>query len=234
MEPAGGRKLWEEWWQRKTERSLPTDGFRYHVEDLRRRGIDLVLVMDATGSMAPVIQATKRRIGTVARKLRNVVPDLRMRVVAFRDRGDVFTTLGSSLTHDPRTLEDFLACIPASGGGDAPEGVLAGLRNAIEKTPWRKKTHRIVLLFGDAPYHEKDKTLLEAILKEFKGTVHAMDVGGYGLGGQALVNPAYRHVAEWGKGSAVGLTEENDLLRNILVLTLGPQFRTAVETLFGL
>ncbi|MHC4137251.1 MAG: HEAT repeat domain-containing protein [Planctomycetota bacterium] len=233
-QPMEGRASWSAWWRKKTERRRPPDAFSYHVEDLRRKGIDLVLVLDATGSMAPVIQSTKRRIVTVMEGLRRVVPDLRARIVAYRDRGDVFLTLGSPLTHDARVLEDFLACISASGGDDPQEAVLAGLREAIARTKWRPASHRVVLLFGDAPPHDRDLTLLEAILKEFSGAVHGVDVGGYGRGGSKYALDAFRKIAQWGGGSAIHIADEGDLLRNILVLTLGARYRTAVEALFGL
>jgi len=233
-QPAEGAAQWSAWWKKKTERRRPPDAFSYHVQDLRRKGIDLVLVLDATGSMAPVIQATKRRIVTVMEGLRRVVPDLRARIVAYRDRGDVFLTLGSPLTHDARVLEDFLACIPAQGGDDPQEAVLAGLREAIARTEWRPKSHRVVLLFGDAPPHDRDLTLLEAILKEFSGAVHGVDVGGYGRGGSKYALDSFKKIAQWGGGSAVHISDEGDLLRNILVLTLGARYRTAVEALFGL
>jgi hypothetical protein len=227
---------WRAWWRRREEqeRGRQSEGFRYHVEDLRRRGIDLVLVIDATGSMAPVLQATKRRIESVVGRLRRVVPNLRVRVVAYRDRDDAFVTISSPLTHDVRVLEDFLACVPASGGGDAPEGVLAGLRDATARTPWRDGTHRVVLLFGDAPPHEYETALLEATLKEFSGSVHAVDVAGYGAAPAGPPMTEFVRVAEWGRGVALRLSGEDDLLRALLVLTLGAAHRTAIETLFGL
>jgi len=193
-----------------------------------------VLVVDATSSMAGLIQSTKSKLQEVAEGLRRVVPDLRVRVVAYRDRGDRFVTLGSPLTHDMRVVEDFLACLPAWGGGDAPEAVLEGLREAIGKTPWRAKSHRIVVLFGDAPPHPDDLPLVEAECKEFKGVIHAVDVGNYGQGGVQKPMDAFTRIAEWGHGTALVLSGEDDLLRNLLVLTLGPRYRLAVETLFGL
>jgi len=241
--PEPGHDLWKAWWDTRAERAPKPGAFRYHVEDLRRKGIDLVLVMDATGSMSPVIQSTKRKIEAVITGLRRVVPDLRARIVAYRDEGEAFLTIGSPLTHDPRVLEDFLACVPAWGGGDTEEAVLAGLKDAIEKTPWRAGTQRVIVLFGDAGPHDKDMALVEATCKEFKGMIHAADVGSYGLeeggagGGVAAVRQpidAFVKIAGWGKGVAVALSDETELLRNLLVLTLGPNYRTAVETLFGL
>ncbi|MDH3590423.1 MAG: HEAT repeat domain-containing protein [Planctomycetota bacterium] len=236
--PAAGRARWQAWLAGRVKRKqAKTQGFRYHVEDLRKRGVDLVLVMDATGSMSAVLQATKRRIETVVDRLRRIVPNLRVRVVAYRDKGDAFVTLGSPLTHDPRILEDFLACIPAAGGGDSPEAVLDGLRNAMSKTAWRRGTQRVVVLFGDAPPHERDRALLKASLQEFKGAVHAVDVGGYGVNAVAsgVAMADFQQIAAWGKGAAVRLAGgEDDLLRHLLVLTFGPRWRASVEALFGL
>jgi hypothetical protein len=45
---------------------------------------------------------------------------------------------------------------------------------------------------------------------------------------------AFRRIAGWGGGAAVSLVDETELLRALLVLTLGPSHRAAVETLFGL
>ncbi|HEX5138518.1 MAG TPA: HEAT repeat domain-containing protein [Planctomycetota bacterium] len=240
-DPAKGQALWKAWWDARAERAPKAGAFRYHVEDLRRKGIDLVLVMDATGSMSPVIQSTKRRIEAVVDGLREIVPDLRARIVAFRDEGDAFVTIGSPLTHDARILEDFLACVPAWGGGDTEEAVLAGLRDAVGKTPWREGTQRIVVLFGDAAPHDREIPLVEAVCKEFKGVIHAADVGTYGTeeggaGGGAARAPigAFVEIAAWGRGEAVVLTDEMALLRSLLVFTLGPAHRAAVETLFGL
>ncbi len=233
--PGPGAGLWAEWWKGRSSRETPQDAFRNHVEDLRRRGLDLVLVLDATSSMARVIQATKRRIVSVVDRLRTVVPDLRVRLVAFRDEGDLFVTLGSPHTHDTRLLEDFLAGVGAEGGGDAPEAVFAGLREALSGTPWRRKAHRVVLLFGDAPPHERDMTLLQAILGEFPGVLHAVDAGGYALGLSGTGNEAaFRAIAAWGRGTFQRLAGEWDLLRELLVLTLGPDHRAAIEALLGL
>ena len=97
-------------------------GFRYHVADLRKRGLDVALVLDATGSMAPVIQATKRRLQRVVERLREVVPDLRVRIVVYRDqRRRVSSPWDRRSPIELRVLEDFLSCVPAAGGGDQPE-----------------------------------------------------------------------------------------------------------------
>ncbi|MHC4939446.1 MAG: HEAT repeat domain-containing protein [Planctomycetota bacterium] len=234
--PEVGAAAWEGWWKSKSR--TKEGGFRYHVEDLRRRGIDLVLVIDATGSMAPVIQATKRRLEAVVAGLQRMVPDLRLRVVFYRDRGDRFLTLASPLTHELRLLEDFITAVPAGGGGDLAEAVLEGMRQAISKTPWRPKAQRVVILFGDAPPHRDDEALLERTIREFKGVVHTVDVTGYGRAiqvkrGLPVHHASFERIAKWGRGSFVRSGNDRELLREILVLTLGPEHRLAVEAIFG-
>jgi len=232
-QPAAGAAAWNAWW--KSKREQREGGFEYYVEDLRRRGIDLVLVIDATGSMAPLIQATKRRLQAVIDGVRRVVPDLRVRVVFYRDHREAFLTLASPLTHDERLLEDFIACVPAGGGGDTAESVLSGLRAAILKTDWRPKTQRVVLVFGDAPPHDDDLALIERTVTEFKGVVHTVDVTGYGrVGGARGRLATFGLIAKWGRGAFVRSGNDRELLREILVLTLGPKHRSAVEALFGL
>ena len=128
-------------------------------------------------------------------------------------------------------LEDFLGCLPAAGGGDQPEAVHEGLRSAILKTPWRNKSHRLVLLFGDAPPHQEDVELIEPLVEGFEGTVHTVSVAGGKAGPNA---ESFRKIAGWGGGSFLALAGADDIVRSILVLTLGPQHRTAIESLFGL
>ncbi|MDH3592171.1 MAG: HEAT repeat domain-containing protein, partial [Planctomycetota bacterium] len=91
--PDAGAAAWKQWWDKRTE--IKDGGFRYYIEDLRRRGLDIVLVLDATGSMAPVIQGTKRTLNGVIETLRRIVPDLRARIVVYRDKGDAFLSMGS-------------------------------------------------------------------------------------------------------------------------------------------
>ena len=163
--------------------------------------------------------------------LRRIVPDLRVRIIAYRDRGDRFVTLSSPLTFDGRLLEDFLGCLPAAGGGDMPEAVHEGLRSAILKTPWRNKSHRLVLLFGDAPPHQEDLEQIQQLVEGFEGAVHTVSVSG---GRAGPIAEPFRKIASWGGGSFLALAGADDIVRSILVLTLGPKHRAAIESLFGL
>lgn len=225
--PQAGAEVWRAWWAGKGKRDLAPDAFRYHVEDMRRRGLDLVVCVDATGSMAATIQATKRRIASVVSALRTLVLDVRVRVVAYRDRSDEFLAVGSPLTHDPRALEDFLSAVTAAGGGDFEEAVLEGLREATTGTPFRPKAQKVVVLFGDAPPHPEEMALVEATAKEFKGTINLV-----GIGRDPRTEAEFRRIAAWGRGAFVGSGGgEREILRHLLVLALGADHRAAIEAL---
>ena len=46
--PEDGLARWKKWLEHKGGKLKESDAFRYHVEDLRERGLDLVLVLDAS------------------------------------------------------------------------------------------------------------------------------------------------------------------------------------------
>jgi Mg-chelatase subunit ChlD len=119
--------------------------------------LDLVFLIDTTGSMEGEIREAKETVRDVADALRksrqgNLV---RMGVVAFRDRGDDYVTRVSPLDPDVETSYAFLSSLTADGGGDGPEDVLAGLASAIRKLEWRAgpSVERLIFLIGDAPAH---------------------------------------------------------------------------------
>src|SRR5262245_10738785 len=59
-----------------------------------RRKIEVVFVLDTTGSMGGLIQAAKDKIWSIATTMSQAqpAPEIRMGLVAFRDRGDRYVT----------------------------------------------------------------------------------------------------------------------------------------------
>lgn len=120
-----------------------------------RADLDVVFAIDTTGSMSGELREAKERVGQLASALRKSRPEelVRFGVVAFRDRKDTYRTRKSALTSEVEETQSFLSSLSASGGGDAPEDVLAALEVAIHEMQWSAQAEKRVFLVGDAPPH---------------------------------------------------------------------------------
>jgi Mg-chelatase subunit ChlD len=118
--------------------------------------LDLVFVIDATGSMADEIDKLKRTMKSVADQIGSLPsrPDVCYGLVAYRDRGDEFFVRGADFTNDLGAFQSLLAQLQAGGGGDYPEALNEALHTAVHRLSWRGEgTARMVLLVADAPPH---------------------------------------------------------------------------------
>lgn len=115
--------------------------------------IDVVFVLDTTGSMSEEIASIKSTLQAV---IDHMGPEaiIRVGLVEYKDRNDAFVTKAYPLTSDLKKLSAQIAGIEAGGGGDTPEDVNAGLAAAIDKMAWNDQaTARLAFLVADAPPH---------------------------------------------------------------------------------
>ena len=134
--------------------------------------VDIVLCIDATGSMGPVIENVKSKalqlpddlLSKMAEKDKSVT-QLRLRVVVFRDifvDGDANSIVASeffTLPDDRAGFDAFVRRIVADGGGDEPESGLEALAVAIN-SPWTADCDRrrhVVVMMTDASGHPLEK-----------------------------------------------------------------------------
>lgn len=119
--------------------------------------VDVVFVLDTTGSMSGELREAKDRVRQLAEALAESRPNERVRlgVVAYRDRGDAYVTRVHALTTDVDATFKQLSSLTAAGGGDTPEDALAGLEAAIDGAGWdlAPGVERQLFLIGDAPPH---------------------------------------------------------------------------------
>jgi Mg-chelatase subunit ChlD len=119
--------------------------------------IDVVFVLDTTGSMGGLIDAAKQKIWSIASTLAQAkqAPEIRMGLVAYRDRGDAYVTQVVDLDKDLDSMYATLMKFAAEGGGDGPESVNAGLFDAVHNMSWSQdsQAYKVVFLVGDAPPH---------------------------------------------------------------------------------
>jgi Mg-chelatase subunit ChlD len=123
----------------------------------KKAKVEVVFCLDTTGSMTGLIDGAKAKIWSICNQIANgkPIPDLKVGLVAYRDRGDVYITKVFDLSDDLDAIHGHLKKFQAAGGGDAPESVNQALDDAVHKIKWStdKKTLRIIFLVGDAPPH---------------------------------------------------------------------------------
>ncbi len=121
--------------------------------------LDLVFVMDATGSMRDEIADVQRSMLSIIRVLEQLAPSLQVGFVAFKDRTDPYVTqaypLNPMTATNLKRIQGFVRSLHAHGGGDKPEPVGAALRVAVQMK-WRPNALGRIVVIGDAPAHSPD------------------------------------------------------------------------------
>ena len=129
-----------------------------HAQSGDRPRVDIVFALDTTSSMSGLIEGAKAKIWEIARKAQEgqPAPEVRIGLVAYRDRGDEYVTKVLDLTGDLDLVYAKLTELQAGGGGDGPEHVIKGLNDAVNEVHWSpdKRAVKLVYLVGDAPPHE--------------------------------------------------------------------------------
>ncbi|WP_223181385.1 VWA domain-containing protein [Sphingopyxis sp. LK2115] len=130
-------------------------GVTAHRAATKATKLDLMLVIDTTGSMGDEIrylQAEMRSIiGAIAAKHRDL--DIRVGFVFYRDIGDDYVTHTVAFDRDIGRVQGALARQQANGGGDYPEAMDQALIRAVAQD-WRPDAVKSLLLVADAPPHD--------------------------------------------------------------------------------
>jgi hypothetical protein len=134
--------------------------------------VDLVLVIDATGSMRDIIEKVKERalgfhsdLEKQMNEMDKNIDELRIRVVLYRDF--YFDSITDSLQASPfftlpaesAQFSDYISGARASGGGDEPETALEALAEAM-RSPWSQgatKRRQLIAVWTDASAHPLEK-----------------------------------------------------------------------------
>ncbi len=118
--------------------------------------LDVLFLIDATGSMADEIAKIQDTIFEVAAQIDALPgqPDVRYGMVTYRDRGDAFVTKTFDFTPDVQDFYGSLSTVSADGGGDIPESLNEALHQAVNGVEWRGgETVQLIFLVADASPH---------------------------------------------------------------------------------
>ncbi|MBK8556980.1 MAG: T9SS type A sorting domain-containing protein [Lewinellaceae bacterium] len=151
------------------------------------QNVDIVWVVDATGSMGDELEYLKSEVLDVIGRAKAVNPELNIRTasVFYRDKGDDYIVKSNALTADIAKTVEYIGQQSADGGGDYPEAVHSALEEAISKQPWSSEAvARICFLVLDASPHQ-DPEVLESIRQQIqlaaKKGIRIVPVSGSGI-----------------------------------------------------
>ncbi|MDP9955593.1 hypothetical protein J2X97_001230 [Epilithonimonas hungarica] len=124
-----------------------------------KRPLDLVFVVDATGSMGDEINYLKSELLDVLEKVESNLKNTNVRYgsVFYRDNGDEYVTRKFDFSNNAENLINFIKKQDADGGGDTPEAVVEAMESSIDGLDWsNENSTKIMFLLLDAPPHLSD------------------------------------------------------------------------------
>jgi von Willebrand factor type A domain len=231
-------------------------GFGGFIGELRRRGLDVVLVIDGTGSMKLIIDDVKARMAELIRAIHRLVPTARVGIVVYGAEGEPLST--QPLTLNPPKLIKFLGTLQAKGGGEWRENLAGGVRYAIDNMKWKPEAKKVIVLVGDSPPFKPDFQPLLQEIRKFKaedGTFNTVDVSAeeherferelwMQVHGEEppTISPlpafyqetraAFRLLSKTGGGEMRSLSKNVQINQQVLILAFGQQWRSQVAA-FG-
>ena len=162
-----------------------------------------------------------------------------------------FVVRWTDLTFNAKKVATFLDSIVAEGGGDWEEAVKEGVQTAMRQMKWRADAKKVIIIVGSSPPHAKDVASLKQLIQEWRtknGTVNTIDVSWplhvqhekktyKWLHDEELKEPSplpdfykelqasFTDIAKQGGGEMVALERNDELIRQVLVQTFGPQWQ---------
>lgn len=136
-------------------------------ETMQQVPLDVLFVLDTTGSMGEEIDRLTQSIEIIHLNLTSLStnPRVRFGMVLYKDRGDEYTTRTVGLTSDIEMFRSELQQVYASGGGDYPEDLQAALAAATNQIDWDIDGVRLAFVITDAPpqlYADQNYTYADA------------------------------------------------------------------------
>ena len=210
--------------------------FNDYVGLLRRLGLDVVFVLDATGSMEWIIEETKAKMTRMMNFIKRLVPIARVGIVVYRDKKSEscsFLTKAHPLTINVKKLQNFLNSIEAKEGGDLEEAVEEGLRVAVQEMQWRRNSKKVIILVGDAPPHKSDVPKAFKVVQEFRGrggfvsaidTTHEANDEKFSNFNSNSIMSEFMRIAEIGHGEATSLALEGKVIKHLIIQAFGSRW----------
>jgi len=226
-------------------------GFGGFIGELRRKGLDIVLVIDDTGTMDLIINDVRDRMDELVMAIHRLVPIARVGIVVFGGRNERVDI--EPLTISSHRLETFLTGVTGKGKGGSQGDVYAACVTAINQMNWKPYAKKVIVLVGDSPPRFEDYGPLLSLIAKFRtqdGTFNTIDVSAEeheryerefwlkthnGRPPGESISPlaefyqdtreTYKMLAAAGGGGMRPLTQNVQINEQVLILALGAQWQ---------
>ena len=152
--------------------------------------LDVLFLLDSTGSMGDEIAQIKDTLLSISARISDLPsqPDLRLGMVAYRDRGDDFVTLLHDFEAEPARFLETIRGVVADGGDDYPESLNEALHVAVHEPQWRHgDAIRLIFLIADAPPHldyQDDYSYADDMVEAHRRGIKVFSIATSGLDAQ--------------------------------------------------
>lgn len=186
---------------------------RSPVKVAARPTVEMVFVLDTTGSMSGLIEGAKARIWGIVNEVMASTskPQVRIGLVGYRDKGDTYVTQVVPLTSDLDSVYAKLMDFRADGGGDTPENVRRALKEGVIKAGWSPRSPRVaqvLFLVGDAPPHEDYQEEPSVTDTAAQAVGRGIVVNSIQCGSLAGTRPVWEKLARAGEGEYFAIAQD--------------------------
>lgn len=193
------------------DEQTPSDQVRNHTTG--NSTLEMVFVLDTTGSMGGLLEGAKQRIwGLVNEVMQSAShPSVRVGLVAYRDRGDEYVSKVLRLTTDLDQVYSTLMSYRAEGGGDGPENVRRALADGVHNAGWSARSPdiaQIIFLVGDAPPHDDYQDEPSTATTTAEAVKAGMIVNTIQCGNMPGTQTAWQAIAQKGEGQCFAIAQD--------------------------
>ena len=190
-----------------------------HVKDVAggKPTIELVFVIDTTGSMGGLIEGAKQKVWGIVNEVMKSPskPEVRMGLVAYRDHGDAYVTQVTPVTRDLDRIYNTLMAYKAEGGGDGPEDVRQALADGVHKVGWSSRSPniaQILFLVGDAPPHDDYVNEPDTVASASEAVKAGILVNTIQCGSMEGTDVAWNRICRAGEGQYFAIAQDGGVV----------------------
>ena len=179
--------------------------------------LEMVFVLDTTGSMGGLLEGAKQRIWGIVNEVMQSAskPTVRVGLVAYRDRGDEYVSKVFPVTTDLDQVYSTLMNYRAEGGGDGPENVRRALADAVQSAGWSPRTQdmaQIIFLVGDAPPHDDYEDEPSTATTTAEAVKAGMIVNTIQCGDMPGTKSVWQSIAQNGEGQYFAIAQDGGVV----------------------